>query len=217
MSTRPDLSVGVISDTHLPYRMAHLPAIIFDIFQGVDLILHAGDVDEIDLLTPLEKIAPLYAVRGNIHLTDFSSGGRNLPPQVELTLTKYKVVLTHGHRPGLMGWLMKIPEFFLTDVFWSKGRTLNDEIANRLSNQYPQADIIIFGHTHIPYCRPIGKTLCFNPGSVASEKNRLTSVGLLHLWPHQIEAQIVPLNQPKNQAHYLKKLGFTSFNYLFSQ
>jgi predicted phosphodiesterase len=191
----PDLTVGVISDTHLPYRMISLPPIIFNVFKGVDVILHAGDVDEIDLLTPLKKIAPLYAVRGNIHLIDFSSGGRDLPSQLELTLARYKVVVTHGHRPGLMGWFMKIPEFFLADVLWTKGYTFNDEIANRLCKLYPEADIIIFGHTHVPYSRQIGKTLCFNPGCVVPDKHKLTSVGLLRLWSHKIETHVIPLDQ----------------------
>lgn len=195
----PDLTIGVISDTHLPYRMTTLPPIIFNIFKGVDIILHAGDVDEIDLLASLKKIAPLYAVQGNIHLTDFSSGGRDLPPQIELTLGRYKVVVTHGHRPGLMGWFMKIPEFLLADVLWSKGYTLNDEIANRLCKLYPEADIIIFGHTHVPYSQQIGKTLCFNPGSVVSDKHKMTSVGLLRLWSHKIETYIVPLAQMNNE------------------
>lgn len=200
----PDLTVGVISDTHLPYRMTSLPPIIFNIFKRVDIILHAGDVDKINLLAPLKKIAPLYAVQGNIHLTDFSSGGRDLPSQVELSLDRYKVVVTHGHRPGLIGWFMKIPEFFLADVLWTKDFTLNDEIANRLCKLYPEADIIIFGHTHVPYSRQIGKTLCFNPGSVVSDKQKMTSIGLLHLWSHKIETYIVPLDQMDNEEASLK-------------
>jgi len=193
----PILSVGVISDTHLPYRMAKLPPIIFNIFSEVDIILHAGDVDEINLLAPLGEVAPLYAVRGNIHLLDLSWGGKDLPLSVELNLADYQVVVTHGHRPGLIGWLTKIPEVLSSKIpqLTNRGYTLNHQIAMRLGNLYPKADIIIFGHTHVAYSRRIGQTLFFNPGSVVAEKNKMSSVGLLYLWPHKIVPQIIPLDR----------------------
>ncbi len=201
MLKRPDLTIGIISDTHLPYRMSKLPPIVLNVFQGVDFVLHAGDVDEIELLAPLREIAPLYAVRGNIHLADFSSGGKNLPSQVTLTLGAYRVVVTHGHRSGLMEWLLKGPEIILSKFLQSKGQShiINGQIARRLNKLHPEADIVVFGHTHAVYSQRIGKTLFFNPGSVVPTKNRMTSVGLLHLWPHKIVSQIVPLDQIENR------------------
>lgn len=58
--------VGIISDTHLvPPFGAGLPDWIFTAFTGVDLILHAGDIESGGLLLELESIAPVQAVRGN--------------------------------------------------------------------------------------------------------------------------------------------------------
>ena len=44
---KTELTVGVLADTHLPFRLKRLPGEIMDIFRGVDLILHAGDVDQL--------------------------------------------------------------------------------------------------------------------------------------------------------------------------
>ena len=55
------------------------------------------------------------------------------------------------------------------------------------------ADIVIFGHTHAPYARRIGKTLYFNPGGVAPNKDGLTSVGLLYFWPNRVQPLVIPL------------------------
>jgi putative phosphoesterase len=187
------VTIGVLSDTHLPYRLTTLPAIIFDLFAGVDLILHAGDVDRIDLLQPLAEMAPLYAVRGNIHLGDFSLGGKDLPFDIHLNLISRRVVITHGHRRGVLGWLLKVPEVLQAARVKDGKKRLNRKIALRLSKLYPRADIIIFGHTHSPYCETIGRTLFFNPGAVVPSPNEWASVGVIRLWPDKIETEIIPL------------------------
>ena len=55
--------VGLISDTHGLLRKNAMAAL-----SGVDMILHAGDIDSRDIIDELEKIAPVYAVRGNMDL-----------------------------------------------------------------------------------------------------------------------------------------------------
>ena len=59
--TAQERSIGVISDTH-----GLLRAEVFEIFTGVDMIVHAGDIDNKDILNALEKIAPVTAVSGNM-------------------------------------------------------------------------------------------------------------------------------------------------------
>ena len=71
----PALVVGLLSDTHVPRRIKRLPKTVLDALAGVDLILHAGDVDDPAALEPLRAIAPVHAVRGNVHLHEFSGGG----------------------------------------------------------------------------------------------------------------------------------------------
>ena len=78
--------VGVISDTHgrLPHDLARA-------FDGVDLIIHAGDIGEPEILDALDKIAPTIAVRGNM---DFGQWARDLPAEesIEMNHTLVKVL-----------------------------------------------------------------------------------------------------------------------------
>jgi hypothetical protein len=60
------MKVGVLSDTHVPTIVRALPPAIFDIFKGVDLIMHAGDIVELSVLDELRTIAPVEAVAGNM-------------------------------------------------------------------------------------------------------------------------------------------------------
>jgi len=63
--------VAVVSDTHGLLRGG-----VLDALQGVDLIVHAGDVGSLDVLQQLDSIAPVCAVRGN---TDYGAGVASLP------------------------------------------------------------------------------------------------------------------------------------------
>ena len=193
MQNRSSVTIGVLSDTHLPYRLASLPPQIVDLFQGVDLILHAGDVDDIACLQPLRRVAPLYAVRGNVHLGDRSWGGRDLPWEVYLTLARRRVVLTHGHQPGLLGWLTKLRDLLRSTMSAEGDDLLNEEIVRRLRRRYPHADVVVFGHSHAVYCRTIGRTLFFNPGSVVPSRKGWASVGILRLSPGGIEPAVIRL------------------------
>jgi len=191
----PIAVVGVLSDTHLPYRMKNLPPEVMRAFSGVDLILHAGDVDCEEFLDPLRAIAPVYAVRGNVHLGDGSFGGRTLPREVQLTVAGRTVVMVHGHRRGVWGALLKVPEIFLS-LFMAKANSqFNRKIARRLHKTYPDADVIVFGHTHAPYKKQLGNTLFFNPGAVADTRKNGPSIGYLRFWDDIVEAKIYPLRQ----------------------
>lgn len=57
--------LGLIADTHLPDRCSALPAAVFDVFRGVEMIVHAGDVGSRSVLDELGAVAPVAAVRGN--------------------------------------------------------------------------------------------------------------------------------------------------------
>jgi putative phosphoesterase len=184
--------IGVLADTHMPYRMSHLPRQILDIFQDVDLILHAGDVDEVEYLADLAALAPTLAVRGNLHFFDLSDGGIDLPFDLQLTLAGRSLVVNHG------GW----PHFAALAGDWMMEKVLrkglekaNPRIARRLSRMYPFADVIVFGHSHRSYYTQLGDTLLFNPGSVCRSRNPAPSVGCLYLTPDSVEAEVIPLEQ----------------------
>ena len=188
---KPELRVGVISDTHLPYRMARLPQRVIELLRGVDIILHAGDVDRLDHLEPLRRLAPLYAVQGNVHFLELSDGGSELPVTLHLTLAGHHVVLTHGGWPDL--WT-KASDWVVEHLLGPGGERVNQRMARRLLRQYPEASVIIFGHTHRAYQAWHGDTLLFNPGGVCPSVGRVPSLGMLRLSPDHIEAQVIVLD-----------------------
>ncbi len=79
--------VGVISDTH-----GRLPHSVAEAFNGVDLIIHAGDIGEPDILKALEKIAPTIAVRGNM---DFGQWAHQLASEEFVEFNQTQVVVLH--------------------------------------------------------------------------------------------------------------------------
>ncbi len=159
------MRIGLLADTHVPYRMPEIPESVVAALRGVDLILHAGDVDEPWALAPLEAIAPVLAVRGNYHVLDRSAAGVTLPRVVELELAGRRVTMEHGYDIGPTALLWKA---------WSLLRQLTGRwdfpqydatIARCLLRRYPAADVIIFGHTHRFYCEWWGDRLVLNPGA----------------------------------------------------
>jgi putative phosphoesterase len=190
LGDRDTAIVGVLADTHLPYRMNRLPDKIFTIFRDVDLILHAGDVDRIEYLSELTALAPLHAVRGNLHFVDLSDGGRDLPVDLRLSVAGRDVVVNHG---GWTGLWSQAGDWFVENLIRPGGERLNQRMADRLAGLYPQADVIVFGHSHLPYRVWHNRTLIFNPGSVCPTERRSPSVGRLYLGYNEIEAEVVPL------------------------
>jgi putative phosphoesterase len=82
------MRVGVISDTHGLLRPEVVPAL-----QGVEHILHAGDVGDISILDRLRQIAPVTAIRGNI---DSSGACAALPATEAVVLADCLVYMVHA-------------------------------------------------------------------------------------------------------------------------
>jgi len=130
---------------------------VFDAFAGVDQILHAGDVGSLDLLTELETLAPVTAVYGN---TDDSDLRSTLPKVATLQLDGFDVVVTHGDQLG-----SPTPE--------------------ALNAAFPEAQILVFGHTHRPLLTVVDVVVTvMNPGGAGPRRFNLPpSVGILELEP----------------------------------
>ena len=86
------MRLGIISDTHNLLRPQ-----VFDVFKGVDQILHAGDIGELDILAVLESIAPVSAVWGN---TDGFEVRARVPERIEVRIEGFDFLLIHGHQLG---------------------------------------------------------------------------------------------------------------------
>lgn len=152
------MRIGVISDTHIPVRARFLPPELFTLFDGVDLVLHAGDLVEESVLQELAAIAPVEAVAGNM---DSWTLHKRLGQKKILELAGYRIGLIHGDNS--------------TDRSKTPQRVLQ-------SFKQDKVDCIIFGHSHQPYHETIHGILLFNPGSPTDRRSEPRhSCGLLTL------------------------------------
>jgi len=159
------MQIGLLSDTHVPYRAPEIPSAVVEALRGVDLIIHAGDVDEPWALAPLEALAPVYAVRGNYHILDRSSAGVSLPVSLELDVGGFHIAVNHGYNIGPQAVFWKVLNAFRNLLGLWEFPAYEAAIARALLQRFPAADIIVFGHTHRFYEAFWGETLLINPGA----------------------------------------------------
>nr|BCX00363.1 MAG: phosphoesterase [Bacteroidota bacterium] len=130
--------IGLLSDTH-----GYLPPGLEEVFRGVDLLLHAGDVGRPEVLWELETIAPVRAVWGNV---DDWSLRRMLPEWLQEEWEGVRLLMTHiGGRP----------------------ERLPPAVRERIERS--RAQVFICGHSHVPYVGRWGSTLLLNPGACGRE------------------------------------------------
>jgi len=141
---------------------------VFKVFAGVDRILHAGDVGDADILTELEVIAPVTAVWGN---TDGFALRDRLPEVFQNRIEGFDFLLIHGHQLGV-----PTPE--------------------GLNRAYPNAEVVIYGHTHKPLLTVVDQVITvMNPGGAGPFRFGLpASVGIMELEPGiPPRARLIPL------------------------
>jgi len=140
------MKIGLISDTH-GYLDPKVPAL----FEGVEHILHAGDIGLPWLILQLANIAPVTAVLGNTDL------GLDFKETEVMELDGQKFLVHH-----------------IVDV-----RSPAVAIQRRIIRENP--DVVVFGHTHKPFCETVGQTLYFNPGYAGKPRFNLPrTVAILH-------------------------------------
>jgi putative phosphoesterase len=180
--------IGLLSDTHVPHRMPALPPALFERLDGVDLILHAGDLDDPAVLDQLGRIAPVQAVRGNLHLQAPWPNDQRLPLSLDLEIQGRRFLVTHGH---LSFWRNVWDKHWL---LWPDHRArANACLIKRLPRVFPGADVYVFGHSHRALVERRGGRLLVNPGAVCPTAGEVASVARLTLTPESVAAEIVPL------------------------
>jgi uncharacterized protein len=134
-----------------------LRAEVLEVFAGVDHILHCGDVGKWDVVVDLEAVAPVTAVYGN---TDDLGIRAKLPQVVEIDLDGFRIVVTHGDQLG-------------------------SPTPAKLHEAFPDAEIIVYGHTHKPLLELVDRTVTvMNPGGAGAPRfGLLPSVGIMELEP----------------------------------
>jgi putative phosphoesterase len=133
---------------------------------GADVILHAGDVCTAAVLDELTQYAPVTAVVGNNDGPDVAAWGAT--PTAELTLDGLRVAMLHDSGP-------------------SAGRLA------RMRRAFPRADLVVFGHSHIPLDQAGYGLRIFNPGSPTDRRRQPHgTLGLLRIESGELaEATIV--------------------------
>lgn len=154
----------VLADTHIPRRAKALPESLLPYLEKADFILHAGDLMDPALLGTLAAYAPAKAVQGNL---DPPKAG--LPETLELELDGVRVAMIHDSGP-------------------KKGRR------NRMRRRFPEARVVVFGHSHIPWLEDEDGVLLLNPGSPTDKRRQPDyTFALLTLGSGVPDAEIVAL------------------------
>jgi len=145
--------IAVIADTHMPKGSRRLPERCVELVAAAEAVIHAGDFLAASALEELQALCPVvHAVHGNV---DEEELRRSLPAELEIELGSWTLAITHdaGHAQGRL---------------------------TRLRLRFPNADAVVFGHSHLPLHEQEGGFQIFNPGS-PTERRRAPrpSMGLL--------------------------------------
>ena len=160
--------VIVLADTHIRRGgKRRLPDVVYRALERADLVLHAGDLVSGDVLDDLERFGPVHAVLGN---NDVELDGA-LPLERSFDVESVRVAMVHdsGQRQGRAG---------------------------RMRRRFPDADVVVFGHSHIPWNeKGVEGQLLFNPGSPTERRRQpRCTYGILELAGGAIRsASIVPV------------------------
>ena len=147
------MRIVVLSDTHAPRFWKRCPPAVAAHLAGADLILHAGDVCTPDVLDELSGFAPLKVVLGNNDEAEVAAWGA--PETLELDLEGVRVAMIHDAGP-------------------------KDGRLARMARRFPTADLVVFGHSHIPMDTADDRLRILNPGS-PTDKRRQPSRTLAEL------------------------------------
>lgn len=137
--------VAVISDTHLPRGSRRVPDVCAERMRGADLVLHAGDIATEEVLAAIEALGPpVVAVQGNV---DSAALRRRLPVERIVEVAGARIAMLHDAGPA-------------------RGRI------ERLRARFPDADAVVFGHSHVPLHEASEEFQIFNPGSPTERRRQ---------------------------------------------
>ena len=191
------MRIGLISDTHIPYDAKALPPQVKDLFKGVDLILHAGDIYLPSVLDELEEIAPVLAARGD---DDSLSLSERVKDKHVLNFDGFSVWLTHDlpyfplHSLHSYPFTSRSLHALLYRVYSSSNQEV-EEALKEVVGREDLPDILVFGHTHEAILHRVRGFLLINPGSATfpGYKHALGTVAILTISPDKAEAEIIQL------------------------
>ena len=154
----------VLADTHIPRRAHALPGGLVPHLEKADLILHAGDLIVPAVLDELASYAPVHAVKGNV-----DPPGVALPETLQFDFGGAKIAMIH-------------------DSGRKEGRR------KRLQKRFPEARVVVFGHSHVPILEDEDGLLLLNPGSPTDKRRQPQhTFALLYAKEGNVRAEILTL------------------------
>ncbi|CAN7364845.1 metallophosphoesterase family protein [Rossellomorea sp. LjRoot5] len=138
------MKIVIVSDTHMPRKGRSLPDPLQKDLTDSDLIIHGGDFQTLDVFEAFKRYGELIAVSGNVDNVELQS---LLPKRRIIEKKGLKIGIVHGDGKGKTTEKRALEAFDDVDV-----------------------DVIIFGHSHIPYSRFMKGVLLFNPGSPTDKR-----------------------------------------------
>jgi len=167
--------IGVISDTHMPRRARVLPPECRERLARADLVIHAGDHVDAAALADLRAIGPpVVTVHGNVDGDDLRAA---LPATAEVEAGGLRIAVIHDAGPAA-------------------GRLA------RMRRRFPAADLVVFGHSHIPLLEREGGFAILNPGSPTDRRRqpRHTMAWIETVPGRPPDIAILPLDDPGGGA-----------------
>lgn len=176
------MRIGLLADTHMPGSQVRLWPQVYCAFQGVDYILHGGDLHTLDIVDRLCDLAPTYVAMGN---GDRGLQDERLRETWMLNLAGIKVGLIH-----------RLP---------SPERKSGPHVSAYIGRHFERLpQVIIYGHTHMEAVNMVDGVLCVNPGSPTLPHNksvRLGSIGYLDINDGVVTASIHQLTKQGIEPH----------------
>jgi putative phosphoesterase len=159
--------LAIISDTHLPKGTRRLPDECVERIRAADLLIHAGDISTPEVLAEIETLGPpVAAVHGNVDSFDLQ---RSLPESRVVPAGGRRIAVVHDAGPAT--------------------RRLE-----RMRLRFPDADAVVFGHSHIPLHEQSDGFQIFNPGSPTDRRRQpVHTMGLARVEGDRLVFEIVKL------------------------
>lgn len=159
------MKIGIISDTHIGKNLDKLNCFLDEHMRDMDLLIHAGDYKNSNVITTLKEYKSFVGVWGNVDTNEI----KELIPEKEIIeIENHRVGIFHGH---------------------GSTKTTLDRAYNAFEDA--NVDIIIFGHSHQPLIKTKNGVLMLNPGSPTSKrKERWFSYIVLKIENGSIDASL---------------------------
>lgn len=176
------MRIGLISDTHIPEACDRLPPKVFEVFKGVDLVMHAGDVYVNRVLDELSVIAPVIAAIGN---GDEGLDGHKFRLEDDERVKVAHQLTIEGVRVGL-AHALPTPDETSEAVFQ---RAMDTHFGGPV-------DVLVMGHSHLEGVTQFGATTVINPGSATLPRNLVNvpgTVAILEISGGRVATEILSL------------------------